>query len=84
MTTQEKITLLLNERFSPDYLQVQDDSDQHIGHAGHQGGGRHFTVIIKAAALHKLSRIAQHQLIYATLASLIPDPIHALAIRVLN
>lgn len=84
MTTQEKITHLLAQAFHPEYLEVQDDSDQHIGHAGHQGGGRHFTVVIKAIALHGQTRVAQHQKIYAALQSLMPEPIHALAIRILK
>lgn len=83
-STQSKIVALLTARFQPEHLEVQDDSDAHIGHAGHQGGGRHFTVIIKAAAFTGKTRIAAHQLIYAALNELIPDPIHALAIRILN
>lgn len=84
MTTQEKITALLTACFHPEHLEVQDDSDQHIGHAGHQGGGRHFTVIIKAATLQEYSRVAAHQKIYAALNTLIPEPIHALCIRILK
>ncbi len=83
-STQKTIEALLTARFQPAHLEVQDDSDAHIGHAGHQGGGRHFTVIIKAAAFTGKTRIAAHQMIYATLEELIPDPIHALAIRILS
>lgn len=77
---------LLRERlisaFSPSYLEVLDESDQHIGHAGHQGGGRHFAIIISAVSLNQLSRVEAHRKIYALFADMMPDPIHALRIEV--
>lgn len=67
----------------PSHLEVIDESDQHIGHAGHQGGGRHFLVIIHANCLGGLSRIAAHRKIYELFDDLMPDQIHALRIKVI-
>lgn len=74
----------LKEAFSPTHLEVIDDSDEHVGHAGHQGGGRHFTVIIGAAALNELSRVEAHRKVYALFNDMIPDEIHALRIKLVS
>lgn len=73
----------LQEAFSPSYLEVLDESDQHVGHAGHQGGARHFAVVIKAAAFAKISRLEAHREIYAIFDDMMPAEIHALKITVL-
>lgn len=73
----------LQEAFSPSHLEIIDDSDKHRGHAGSQGGARHFTVIIKADCFQGVSRIKAHRMIYDVLNDLIPDKIHALQIKIL-
>lgn len=81
--TSERVALIrsrLEKAFSPSYLKVIDESDKHIGHAGHQGGGRHFAVLISADSLLDLSRVAAHKKIYSLFADMIPDQIHALRI----
>jgi BolA protein len=70
----------LQQAFSPHYLEVIDDSEQHKGHAGSQGGAGHYTVIIGADVLGNLTRIEAHRKIYHVLADLIPLQIHALRI----
>jgi len=87
VTPQERVALIqhrLENAFSPQYLNVIDESDQHIGHAGHQGGGRHFAVIISAESLSHLSRVEAHRQIYAQFTDLMPDQIHALRIEILQ
>ncbi len=78
------IKLRLQQAFSPSYLEVIDESDQHIGHAGHQGGGRHFAIIIQAACFKQLTRIEAHQKIYALFNDMMPEPIHALRIKIIS
>lgn len=83
MTRHERLTIIetvLKERFSPSLLEVQDDSDQHIGHAGAEGGAGHYTVIISADELKGITRVAAHRKIYAALQHLMPHEIHALRI----
>ena len=49
------IELALREAFSPSALQVQDDANLHVGHAGAREGG-HFTVRISSARFAGLTR----------------------------
>ncbi len=86
MNSQTKIEIIrsrLIEAFAPSYLNVIDESDQHIGHAGHQGGGRHFAIEIAADSLQGLSRVNAHRKIYSLFQDLMPDEIHALRIKVI-
>ena len=68
----ELIKQRITEALKPSYLEVVDESDQHIGHAGHGGGGRHFAVIISAPCLQGLSRVAAHRRIYALFQDMMP------------
>ena len=78
----EIIKLRLQEAFSPTHLEVKDESDQHVGHAGHQGGGRHFAIVISTAEFAELTRIEAHRRIYALFNDMMPDQIHALKIKI--
>jgi BolA protein len=64
----------------PAFLDIQDDSAQHVGHAGNRGGG-HFTLYIVSSQFCGKSQIIRHRSIYQTLADLMPDRIHALSIK---
>lgn len=84
MTGEEKVKIIterLQQAFHPEKLEVLDESAAHIGHAGHQGGGRHFAVIIVAASFQDCSRVEIHRKIYALLSDLMPHEIHALRIK---
>lgn len=70
----------LRATFSPDFLEIIDDSDQHKGHPGAAAGGGHYTIIITSQHFHGKTRIEAHREIYAVLADLIPQEIHALKI----
>lgn len=74
------IEAALRARLQPTALQVIDDSQQHIGHAGAREGG-HYTVVISAAAFAGLPRVARHRLVYDALSALLPQGIHALAVK---
>lgn len=78
----EIITERLKNAFSPESLEVIDDSEKHKGHAGAQGGAGHYSIIISAARFKKKSRIESHRMIYEVLNDLIPHEIHALKIRI--
>lgn len=82
--TQQLIEERLLAAFSPARLEVLDDSDQHIGHAGHQGGGRHFTIIIQSHAFDGCARVLAHRKIYALFQDVIPERIHALRIQIIS
>lgn len=80
----ELIQQRLQQAFAPTQLEVLDDSEQHKGHAGSQGGAGHYTVMIAAACFHELSRIDAHREIYKVLNDLIPDQVHALRIKIIK
>ena len=82
MSTKTTITNKLREAFSPDSLDVSDESHLHEGHAGHRPGGEtHFRVYIVSAAFEGKSRIERHRMINATLAGELAGSVHALAIK---
>lgn len=70
----------LQRAFAPTELEVIDEGHLHIGHAA-EGTG-HFRVRIASAALAGKSRVVQHRMVYAALADLMGQGIHALAIEV--
>jgi BolA family transcriptional regulator, general stress-responsive regulator len=76
----QQIEARLREVLDPLALAVQDDSHLHAGHAGAREG-RHFSVHVVSQRFHGLSRLARHRLVYDALAPLIPQGIHALALR---
>ena len=83
MPVSEEIKSRLEERFAPQELEVIDESDQHIGHAGYQEGGEsHFRVTIAAPELGAMSRIDRHRAIHAALGPDLLGRIHALALNV--
>lgn len=74
----------LRQAFSPTYLKVINESDQHIGHDGYQDGNRHFAIEISAPIFNNMTRVAAHQAIYQLFNDMIPDDIHALRINVIR
>ena len=82
MNTKGSITNRLREAFSPESLEVSDESHLHEGHAGHRPGGEtHFRVYIVSAAFEGKSRIERHRMINSTLAAELAGGMHALAIK---
>jgi BolA protein len=76
----ELVQATLQQALQPLVLQVSDDSHQHAGHAGSLEGS-HFSVQIKAACFAGLSHVQRHRLVYDALRDVIPQGIHALAIK---
>jgi BolA protein len=78
----ERIRAALQAAFSPDLLEIVDESHLHHGHAGAAPGGEtHYAVHIRADALAGLSRLAKHRAINDTLKAEFASGLHALAIR---
>ena len=76
----ERIRRLLEAGFAPSFLEIEDESHHHAGHAGAAGGLSHFRVRIVSAAFAGLSRVARHRRVYAALGTLLATDVHALAI----
>jgi BolA protein len=82
MTVKDNITKKLREAFSPESLDVADESHLHEGHSGHRPGGEtHFRVHIVSVAFKGKSRIECHRMINTLLAPELAGSVHALAIK---
>jgi len=74
----ERLTAALN----PTRLILKDQSNQHIGHAGHDPRGEsHFALTIESQAFAGLSRVERQRKVYAALGELMRERVHALTIR---
>lgn len=69
----------LEAALAPSSLEILDEGDQHIGHAG-EGQG-HFRVRITSRAFAGKLPIQRHRLVYAAVDDLMGQGIHALAIE---
>jgi BolA family transcriptional regulator, general stress-responsive regulator len=82
MRTCDLITEKLRKAFAPESLRVEDESDQHAGHAGHRPGGEtHYRVYIVSEVFRGKTRLQRHRMINNTLASELSGGVHALAIH---
>ncbi|MDE4134437.1 BolA family transcriptional regulator [Phaeobacter sp. QD34_3] len=82
MSIRREMEIRLQEAFNPSRLEVVDDSDSHIGHAGHDGQGEsHFNVMIRAEVFAGMNRVAQHRAVHKALGDIVPR-IHALALDI--
>jgi BolA family transcriptional regulator, general stress-responsive regulator len=82
MTAKDNITKKLREAFSPESLEVTDESHLHEGHSGHSPGGEtHFRLYIVSGAFEGKSRIERHRMINTLLAAELAGSVHALAIK---
>lgn len=82
MTVKDNITKKLREAFSPESLEVTDESHLHEGHSGHRPGGEtHFRLHIVSGAFEGKSRLERHRMINTLLAPELAGSVHALAIK---
>ncbi|MCK0138991.1 BolA family protein [Aliiroseovarius sp. F47248L] len=83
MNRADQIYQALDAAFSPQHLEVIDESESHRGHAGYQEGGQsHFRVVIRASMFGEMTRVARHRAIHAALGAELVGQIHALALDV--
>lgn len=74
----------LSAAFSPEELEIEDDSARHAGHAGASPGGEsHFNIRIRAGAFAGQSRVARQRMVYRVLAEELAGPVHALSLTAL-
>ena len=82
MAIRDTISNKLQEAFTPESLQVVDESHLHEGHAGHRPSGEtHFRVYIVSQAFKGKSRVERHRMINSVLAAELSGSVHALAIH---
>ena len=72
----------LTAALSPTRLDLEDQSHQHIGHAGHDPRGEsHFALTIVSNAFAGLTRVQRQRKVYAALGELMRERVHALTIK---
>ena len=78
MNVAETLRERVQTSLSPEWLELDNESDQHSGPPGRES---HFRLVVVSDAFEGLSRVRRHQQIYALFADLMPSPIHALALH---
>lgn len=72
----------LTAALSPTRIELEDQSNQHIGHAGHDPRGEsHFALTIESPAFEGLNRVERQRKVYAALGELMRERVHALTIK---
>ena len=75
---------MLRERISaalqPTALVIEDESDQHVGHAEARSGRGHFHVKIISNIFTDLRPLQRHRLVYDAIGELMKTEVHAVSI----
>ena len=79
----DNLRIKLQNGFSPERLDIVDDSARHAGHREQSGGESHFNVTIVSGAFVGLSRVERQRRVYAALAEELAGPVHALSLKAL-
>ena len=83
MSLQEEMRAKLEAAFAPSELAIDDDSEQHRGHAGfREGGETHWRITISSQTLAALSRLERHRAVHSALGPEIIGRIHALELKI--
>lgn len=78
----EMMRTKLEAAFSPEHLEVIDESEQHRGHGGwREGGGTHFRVRMRASTMRDLTRVERSRAVHRALADELAGGVHALALE---
>lgn len=65
---------------APQSMEIIDDSEKHVGHAGARAGGGHYRLRIVASGFAGLKTMQRHRMVYDALGPLMRREIHALSI----
>ena len=78
----KEIQDILQTKFSPDYIEIVDDSENHRGHAGQkESGGSHYTVILVSDCFEGKTLVDRHRIVYEAVGMGRNESIHALVIK---
>lgn len=82
MSVRDIIEEKLQNKFSPNHLEVIDQSHKHKGHAGARPEGEtHFDVVMQAKSFSGLNRVERQRQVYDCLSDELKGPIHALSLK---
>jgi BolA protein len=78
--TKEKIEKIITEKLLASFVEIEDESWKHAGHAA-AGGGGHFTLTVVSEQFKGINLINRNRLVFDTLKEMMQNEIHALSIR---
>ncbi|MEM8660992.1 MAG: BolA/IbaG family iron-sulfur metabolism protein [Pseudomonadota bacterium] len=78
MRVQQDIEQQLTQAFSPEHLEVVNESHQHSVPVNSE---THFKVVLVSTLFEGQRKVARHQQVYKELASQLAGPVHALALH---
>ncbi len=82
MTIEQEIKTILETEFSPEYLEVINESSKHAGHSGDDGSGQtHFKLIVVSKKFTDCSRIQRQQAINNSIKHLFDEGLHAVSMK---
>lgn len=82
MSVKSEMQDILIKEFSPSYIELVDQSDHHIGHAGHDGRGEsHFLLKMTSDKFKGISRVERQRMVYKALDGFLKGRVHALALK---
>ncbi len=64
---------------APVHLDISDDSHEHAGHRGNNGGG-HLSALIVSTAFEGKTTVSRHRTVYSLVADLMPHELHAISL----
>lgn len=80
----QAITAALEKGLDAQVVELVDVSDRHAGHAGSEGGGGHFRLVVVSKRFQGINRVAAQRLVYAALGDLMKSEVHALTMRTMT
>jgi BolA family transcriptional regulator, general stress-responsive regulator len=80
-TRLDRLRTVLEQRFRPSLLEIEDQSARHAGHAGARPGGEtHYAVLLVSPLFEGQSRVARSRAVHEALESEFKSGLHALAL----
>jgi BolA protein len=81
MTIHERLSGKLSKSFSPEFLDIVDESYKHRGHPGFKPGGEtHFRITMVSAQFSGKNRVERQRMVYEVLREELQGQIHALCL----
>ncbi len=82
MRIQSAIKEKITAQLAPASLEIIDDSDSHVGHAGaHPEGESHFKVIVVSDQFDGKNRVERQRMVYDAIKEEMSSHIHALELK---
>ncbi|MDH2924210.1 BolA protein [Nicoletella semolina] len=79
MSIEQTITDKLTQQFTPEWLEIENESHKH---SSGRGSESHFKVTLVSAFFEESRLVARHRAIYQCLADELANGVHALALHI--